>query len=93
MEAKFKVGDRVKVVSNLTNPSSVMEAKFKVGDRVKVLSNKTNPSSVGKVGTIVKAVEGISHKTQQKEMSYKVQLDNHKHPLKYWAGDENLELC
>jgi hypothetical protein len=64
---------------------------MKVGDKVRIVSNTTNPSSVGKIGTIVKAVEGISHKTQQKEIVYKVQLDNHKHPLKYWAGDENLE--
>lgn len=64
---------------------------MKVGDKVRIVSNKTNPSSVGEVGTIVKAVESISHKTQRKEMVYKVQLDNHKHPLKYWALDENLE--
>lgn len=50
-----------------------MEVQYQVGDRVKVVSNLTNPSSVGKVGTIVKAVEGISYKTQQNEMLYKVQ--------------------
>lgn len=66
---------------------------MKVGDKVRIVSNTTNPSSVGKVGTIIKAVESIIHKTQRKEMLYKVQLDNHKHPLKLWALDENLELC
>lgn len=65
---------------------------MRVGDKVRIVSNTTNPYSVGKIGTIVKAVEGISHKTQQKEIVYKVQLDNHKHPLKYWSSDENLEL-
>lgn len=70
-----------------------MKSKFKVSDRVRVVSNKITPSSVGKTGVIIKVASGRDAKTLDAEWLYKVQLDNHKNPLKGYADDNNLELC